>query len=159
MEDTFETRSVCSNASHGSQRSSASAIAARARAKAEAAREQASFAQQEAYVIKAQAYIKEQQKAAAEAKRKTAELEAILHTLRLESAAAAAIADANVLRAAAENDFGELDRASLKSEYGDYSKCGEISKPDPHQPPKLPEPIQITMHPPTMDDSESAEKR
>ena len=114
-EDTFETRSVCSSTSRVSQRSSVSAIAARARAKAEAARAQASFAQREADMIKAQAYIEEeQQKAAAEAVRKKAELQVSLHELRLESAAAAAIAEANVLEAAAENEFGELDRVSLK---------------------------------------------
>lgn len=68
--------------------------------------------------IKAQAYIEEeQQKAAAEAARKKAELQASLHTLRLESAAAAAIAEVNVLEAAVENEFGELDRVSLKNEY------------------------------------------
>lgn len=73
-------------------------------AKAEAARAQASFAQQEADVIEAQAYIeKQQQKTAAEATIKTAGLEASLHTFRLESPAAAAIAEANVLEAAAEN--------------------------------------------------------
>lgn len=69
-------------------------------------------------LIKAQAYIEEQpQKATAEATRKKAELEANLHALRLEGAAAAAAAEANVLEAAAENEQGELDRASLKNEY------------------------------------------
>lgn len=151
MEDTFETRSVCSSTSRTSQRSSASAIAARARAKAEAARAQASFAQKEADVIKAQAYIEEeQQKAAAEATRKKAELEVSLHTLRLESAAAAAIAEANVLEAAAENEFGELDRASLKSEYANHSKCVEN--------PKLREPMPIAMRSSTMVAGESAVK-
>lgn len=159
MEDTFETRSVCSSSSRTSQRSSASAVAARACAKAEAARAQASFAQQEADVIKAQAYIEEeQQKAAAEATRKKAELEASLHTLRLESAAAAAIAEAIVLEAAAENEFGELDRASLKSEYADHSKCVENLKPDPHQQSKLPGPMPIAMRSSTMDAGESAVK-
>lgn len=150
MEDTFETRSVCSNTSH-SQRSSASVIAARPRAKAEATRAQASFARQEADVIKAQAYIEEQQKAAAEAARKKAELQASLHTLRLESVAAAAIAKANVLETAAENEFGELDRASLKSEYAEYSKYAENLKPNPHQQSRLPEPLSTPVCLPTMD--------
>lgn len=94
-EDTFETRTVCSNTSHVSHHSSSSAIAARARAKAEAAHAQASFTQKEADMIKAQAYIEEeQQKAVAEATRKKTELQASLHTPRLE------------------NEFGELDRVA-----------------------------------------------
>lgn len=116
MED-LEIRSQCSNTSRSSRSSSASVIAARARAKAEAARTQASFAQKEADMLKAQAYIEEEQKkAAAVADRKKAELEANLHTLRLESAAAAANAEAEVLEAAAENEVGDPDRISLKSE-------------------------------------------
>lgn len=116
MED-LEIRSQCSNTSRNSRSSSASVIAARARAKAEAARTQATFAQKEADMLKAQAYIEEeQQKAAAVAARKKAELEANLHTLRLESAAAAANAEAEVLEAAAENEVGDPDRISLKSE-------------------------------------------
>lgn len=146
MEDTFETRSVCSNTSCN-QRSSASVIVARPCAKAEATRAQASFAQQEADVIKAQAYIEEQQKAA----RKKAELQASLHTLRLESVAAAAIAKANVLETAAENGFGELDCASLKSEYAEYSKYAENLKLDPHQQSRLPEPLSTPVCLPTMD--------
>lgn len=141
-DDTLETRSICSNTSRASQRSSASAIAARARAKAEAARAQALFAQKEADMLKAQAYIEEeQQKAAAEAARKRAELQASLHTLRLESAAAAAIAEANVLEAAVENEFGELDRVSLKSEYVERNPS-----PEPHQNTQLPELMPTLMH-------------
>ena len=155
-DDTFETRSVCSNISRVSQRSSASAIAARARAKAEAARAQASFAQREADMIKAQAYIEEeQQKAAAEAARKKAELQASLHKLRLESAAAAAITEANVLEAAAENEFGELDRASLKCEYSEH-KYMENPKPEPHQDSKLLEPTSTPVRQLTMDNGETA---
>ncbi|XP_025752713.1 uncharacterized protein LOC109204590 [Oreochromis niloticus] len=141
-DDTLETRSICSNTSRASQRSSASAIAARARAKAEAARAQALFAQKEADMLKAQAYIEEeQQKAAAEAARKKAELQASLHTLRLEGAAAAAIAEANVLEAAVENEFGELDRASLKSVYVEHNPS-----PEPHQDSELPELMPTLMH-------------
>lgn len=141
-DDTLETRSICSNTSRASQRSSASAIAARARAKAEAARAQALFAQKEADMLKAQAYIEEdQQKAAAEAARKKAELQASLHTLRLESAAAAAIAEANVLEAAVENEFGELDRVSLKNEYVERNPS-----PEPHQNTQLPELMPTLMH-------------
>ncbi|KAI9516446.1 hypothetical protein NQZ68_015947 [Dissostichus eleginoides] len=93
-------------------------MAARACAKAEGAHVQVSFAQREADMIKAQAYIdEEQQMAAAEATRKKAELKASLNTLRLESAAAAAIAEAEVLEAAAEGEYGDPDRASLKSAY------------------------------------------
>lgn len=82
----------------------------------------------------------EQQKTAAEATRKKADLEASLRT-RLESATAAAIDEANVLEEAEENEFGELDHASPKSEYGDHSKCVENLKPDPQQRSKLPEAI------------------
>nr|XP_054598158.1 uncharacterized protein LOC129163741 [Nothobranchius furzeri] len=120
-DDTLETRSVCSNISRASRRSSASAIAARARAKAEAARAQALFAQKEAEMMKAQAHIEEeQQKAVASAARKKAELQASLHTLRLESEAAAAIAEANVLEAAAENEVEELSQASQRNEFAEH---------------------------------------
>jgi len=149
-EDTFETRSVCSNSSHSIQHSSASAITARARAKAEAARAKASFAQKEADVMKAQAYVEEhQQKAAAEVARKNAELEASLHTLKLESEAAAAIAEVNVLEAAAENELGELDSTSLKNEYAEHSYIE-------HQDSKPPEPTATPMRQPTMDNGETA---
>lgn len=88
-----------------SQRSSGSAIAARECNKAEAACAQASFAHKEADIFKAQAYIKEEQKAAAEAGSTKAELQASLHTLRLESVAVAARTETNVLEATAENEF------------------------------------------------------
>lgn len=154
IDDTLETRSVCSNTSRASQRSSASAIAARARAKAEAARMQASFAKREADVIKAQAYIEEQQqKAAAEATRKKAELEASLHTLRLEGAAAAAIAEAKVLEAAAENEQEELDRVSLKSA---ERKSMEDLRPGPYGDSTLLEPTPTPTRQLTMDSGEAA---
>lgn len=107
---------------------------------------QASFAQREADMIKAQAYSEEeQQKAAAEDARKKAELQTNLHTQWLESAATAAIAEAKVLEAAAENEFGELDCASLKSEYAEH-KYIENSVLEFHQDTKL-----------AMDSSERAE--
>lgn len=112
--ETFETRSQCSSVSRTSQLSSVSAIAARARAKAEAARAQATFAQKEAWMMKEQAYIE------AEATKKKAELQANLHTLRLEGAAAAAIAEAQALEAAAMNERGDFERASLRSEHKEH---------------------------------------
>lgn len=139
------------------QLSSASAIAARARAKAEAACVQASYAQREEDMIKAQAYIEEeQQKAAAEAARKKAELQASLRTLRLESVAAAAIAEVNVLEAAVENECGELDRASIRSEYAEH-KYREKPKPEPQQDSKLLKPTSTAMRQLPMDDGETAE--
>ncbi|XP_005468336.1 uncharacterized protein LOC102075783 [Oreochromis niloticus] len=141
-DDTLETRSICSNTSYASQRSSASATAARAWAKVEAAHGQALFAQKEADMLKAQAYIEEeQQKAAAEAARKKAELQASLHILRLENAAAAVIAKENVLEAAVENEFGELDWVSLKNEYVEHNPS-----PEPQQDSELPELMPTLMH-------------
>lgn len=110
-------------------------------------------------MIKAQAYIEEQQqKATAEATRKKAELEASLHTLRLESAAAAAIAEADVLEAAAENEQGKLDLASLKDEYVEH-KYMEDTRPEPHQDSTLLEPTAAPMRQLTMDSGETAENK
>ncbi|XP_035524123.1 multiple epidermal growth factor-like domains protein 10 [Morone saxatilis] len=108
-------------------------------------------------MMKAQAYVEEQQqKAAAEAAKKKAELEASLHTLKLESEAAAAIAEANVLEAAAENELGELDSASLKNEYADHRYI-ENPRPEPYQDSKPPEPTATPMRQPIKDNGETAE--
>lgn len=158
-DDTFDTRSRCSNTSRASQRSSATAIAPRARAKAEAVRAKASFTHREADMIKAQAYIKEQQqKATAEADRKKAELDANLVAMKLLSMAAAADAEANVLEAAAENEFVELDCASLNNEYIEREYIENL-KPEPHQDLKLPEPAPTPMRQLTMDNEETAKKQ
>ncbi|XP_057186955.1 uncharacterized protein LOC130552601 [Triplophysa rosa] len=106
MGEQLETRSCCSRASRSSQFSSASGMAIRARAKAEAARAQLVFAKKEAEMMREEAYIVE------EAARKKAELKANLHTLQLERVAAAAIAEAEVLEAAAEEQLRETDRKS-----------------------------------------------
>lgn len=106
MSKQLETRSCCSRASRSSQFSTASGMAIRARAKAEAARAQLVFAKKEAEIMKEEAYIVE------EAARKKAELKANLHTLQIERAAAAAIAEVEVLEAAAEEQLGEIDRKS-----------------------------------------------
>lgn len=108
-------------------------------------------------MIKAQAHIEEQQqKAASEAARKKAELEASLHTLRLESAAAAANTEANVLEAAAENEFGEKDSACLKNGNVE-SKHTENTRPEPHQDSNLLEPMSAPVRQLTMDNGETAE--
>ena len=131
-------------------------MAAKACAKAEAAHVQASFAQREADMIKAQAYTdEEQQMAAAEATRKKAELKASLNTLRLESAAAAAIAEAEVLEAAAEGEYGDPDRASLKSAYTERKYKGN-PVPDSHQDSKPPQLISTPRRQHAMDDGELA---
>ncbi|KAK7940028.1 hypothetical protein WMY93_003354 [Mugilogobius chulae] len=102
MDECWETRSHCSSASRSSQCSTTSALAAQARAKAEAARAQASFAEKEAQLIKEQAYIE------AEAIKKKAELSAELHALQLKNAAAAAIIEAEILEAAAEDEANNI---------------------------------------------------
>ncbi|XP_067373332.1 uncharacterized protein [Channa argus] len=153
-EEMLETRSQCSSTSRSSQRSSASLIAAQARAKAESARTQASFAQKEADLIKTQAYIEEEkQKATAEAARKTAELNANLHALRLERAAAAAIAEAEVLEAAAKYDFEDVDYQNIKKDDARDATTGSMA--DVHQATKLAHPLIYPSHQVQMDNGES----
>lgn len=106
VSEQLEIRSCCSRTSRSSRGSSASGMAIKARAKAEAARAQLAFAKKEAEMMKEEAYIVE------EAARKKAELKANLHTLQIERAAAAAVAEAEVLEAAAEEELGETDRKS-----------------------------------------------
>lgn len=64
--------------------------------------------------------------------------------MRLDSAAAAAIAEANVLEAAVENEFGELGRVSLKNAYVAYVEHNP--SPEPYQNSELPELMPTLMH-------------
>ncbi len=85
--------------SQRSSRSSASIAAARACAKAEAARIELSYAGKEANVMKEKARL------TADTAYKEADLQAQLHVLKLERAAAAASAEARVLEAAVEEEI------------------------------------------------------
>ena len=89
--DELETRSQVSSCSRSSRLSVASSLALKARAKAEATRAELAFARQEAEMLKQQAII-----------------QANLHELRVEKAAAAAQAEAEILEAAAN----EYEQAS-----------------------------------------------
>ncbi|XP_034547118.1 uncharacterized protein LOC117818374 isoform X1 [Notolabrus celidotus] len=89
--DLLETRSEISSCSRASKLSTASSLALRARAKAEAARTELSFAKKEAEMLKQQAI-----------------LQASLHELKMEKAAAAADAEANVLEAAAQDEYQQF---------------------------------------------------
>ncbi|KAL7868752.1 hypothetical protein SRHO_G00101360 [Serrasalmus rhombeus] len=92
MDDTLETRSKASSSLRSSRLTSSSTAAARARAKAEAARVQLSFAEQEANILKQQA----------EQLKKKADLDAELHILKSQKAAAAALAEAQAWEASAQ---------------------------------------------------------
>ncbi|XP_025754973.1 uncharacterized protein LOC112842501 [Oreochromis niloticus] len=92
MDETLETRSKVSSSLRSSQLTSSSTAAARARAKAEAARAQLSFAKQEASILKQQA----------EQLKKKADLDAELHILKSQKAAAAALAEAQAWEASAQ---------------------------------------------------------
>lgn len=83
--EELETRSQISSCSRASKLSVASSLALKARAKAEATRTELAFAKREAEMLKQQAILK-----------------ASLHELRMEKAAAAAQAEAELLEAAAE---------------------------------------------------------
>ncbi|KAL7834890.1 hypothetical protein SRHO_G00291370 [Serrasalmus rhombeus] len=83
--EELETRSQVSSCSRTSKLSVASSLALKARAKAEAIRAELAFAKQEAEMLKQQAII-----------------QANLHELRMEKAAAAAQAEGEILEAAAE---------------------------------------------------------
>ncbi|KAL7834871.1 hypothetical protein SRHO_G00291180 [Serrasalmus rhombeus] len=83
--EELETRSQVSSCSRTSTLSVASSLALKARAKAEAIRAELAFAKQEAEMLKQQAII-----------------QANLHELRMEKAAAAAQAEGEILEAAAE---------------------------------------------------------
>lgn len=153
-EEMLETQSQRSGASRSSQGSSASMIAAQARAKAEAARTLASFAQKEADLIKAQAYIEEErQKATAETARKTAELNASLKALELERSAAAALAEAEVLEAAAEDISAEAPYQSMKMDGAQYATMDSTT--NFHQDGRLATPVAHPTHRSLMDSGES----
>ncbi|XP_039885710.1 uncharacterized protein LOC120732292 [Simochromis diagramma] len=92
MDETLETRSKVSSSLRSGQLTSSSTAAARARAKAEAARAQLSFAKQEASILKQQA----------EQLKKKADLDAELHVLKSQKAAAAALAEAQAWEASAQ---------------------------------------------------------
>lgn len=94
-----QSLSAASRVSRHSSRSSASIAAARARAKAEAARIELSYAGKEAKVMKEKARL------TADTAYREADLQAQLHVLKLERAAAAASAEAEVLEAAAEEEI------------------------------------------------------
>lgn len=96
-EDSHSLKTRSQTVSRHSSRSSASA-ALRARAKAEAARLEVSYAEKEASVMKEKARL------AADMACKEANLEAQLHVLKLQRAAAAASAEANILEAAVVNE-------------------------------------------------------
>lgn len=83
--EELETRSQISSCSRTSKLSVANSLALKARAKAEATRAELAFAKREAEMLKQQAI-----------------LQASLHELRMEKAAAAAQAEAELLEAAAE---------------------------------------------------------
>lgn len=91
-DSTMETRSRASSSQHSSQLTSSSVAVARARAKAEAARVTLSFAHKEADLLKKQA----------EQLKKMADLDADLHVLKLEKAAAAAQAEAQAWEESAQ---------------------------------------------------------
>ncbi|XP_073449004.1 uncharacterized protein [Aquarana catesbeiana] len=103
---TSSRHSSCSNLS------STSAAAARAHAKAEAARALASYAIREAEMIREQGCIDEEHhmikaKSKAEALRRKAEVKASLHIIKQEKIASAALAEAEVLMRAAEEQYRE----------------------------------------------------
>ena len=117
-------RSNCSSraSTHGS-------AVTRARAKAEAARVKASYAQREADMLIKQARIEEEElkrraeieagqqrkriELEAEQQRRSAELQANLHALKIQGAAEAAIAEAEIFEAAYEEEGGEPLRKNV----------------------------------------------
>lgn len=113
IDETMATRSICSGSrsSRSSGTSTSSSRAAKARAKAEAARVQFAYAQKEANLLKQQAEMDyEQELKAADCAKKKAELQADLQVLQSEKAAAAALVEAEVLEASAQDENGEQQR-------------------------------------------------
>lgn len=88
----LETVSQVSGSSRWSKLSTTSSMAAKARAKAEAARARLAFAKKEAEMLKQQAI-----------------LQANLHELKMEKAAAAANAEAEVLESAAQEEHEQMN--------------------------------------------------
>ncbi|KAK3542226.1 hypothetical protein QTP86_018787, partial [Hemibagrus guttatus] len=93
----LETRSIASASTNRSRSSSASIVAAKARAKLEAARAKAEFLKKESEILIEKAQLKVME----------ARMDASLSALKHESEVAAALAEAKVLEAAAESDLGE----------------------------------------------------
>ncbi|MEE6464743.1 hypothetical protein FKM82_006344 [Ascaphus truei] len=142
------SRSARTAQSAQSNTSSASTNATKARATAEAARARAEYSRREAAVRAEKARIEEEEQnaaaanaaaaattAAANARRK-AELDADLEALNQEKEAAAAIAQAEVLEAAAQQDGGELPYRRVASEdpvqrTEDYTRPASITDTSP----------------------------
>ena len=174
IDESLETRSRVSGTTHSSQSSSSSTAAVRARAKAEAARVQLSYAQKEADLLKQQAVMECEQEMEATRKKaeqlkKKAELQADLHVLRSQKAAAIALAEAQAWEASVHEGGGEppqgqLDTkiASLNSlqrtaEYVQQQSEVNYSQHSLHNAAPL-EPTSSSMRQLTMDDDEAARR-
>ncbi|KAK3545643.1 hypothetical protein QTP70_008781 [Hemibagrus guttatus] len=141
----LETRSIASASTNRSRSSSASFVAAKARAKLEAARAKAEFLKKESEILIEKAQLKVME----------ARMEASLSALKHESEVAAALAEAKVLEAAAESELGERisDVREISDRTRDYvmhQSQLELSPPVGDEPYQTPlEPIVHMLKPET----------